>query len=339
MREAITRFLSSLSGLRAPRTISTYEHILVGLEGFCVRRGHAQPSRSDVEAFLARPRADGEARAPASRNQALAAIRVFAAHATREDVLAVDPTDGIPFARAARRDPTYLTVFQLRRLFQIAASSARRRFRERDLALLALLTQAGLRVTELASLDLENVDLDARLLVGVVGKGGTVRSIPLAEETAKLLGGWLAARVDHADRDERAFLVGHHGRRMSIRSVERLFARWRPLLGNMHLHPHLMRHSFITNGIALGGDIVSLQHLAGHESIRSTQRYAHLVDSRRLDAVRRLAVAIPPELVPAPPPASAAQSVAEDAADVADRLPTPASPKVLDHEEPFDDAA
>jgi integrase/recombinase XerC len=330
MRDAISTFLKTLRGLRAPRTITTYERILDEFADFVAARHQDVPNRADVEAFLARPRRDGAPRATSARNQALAAIRVLAEFAAREQLFD-DPTLGVPFARQPRRDRAFLGVFQIRRLFHVAIEEARPRMQERDRALVALLSMAGLRVSELTGLDLQNVDLQSRLLVDVEGKGGTRRTIPLEDDTARIVAAWLAVRPRLAEVDEPALLVARHGRRMSVRSVQRLFEKWSRTM-HVHAHPHLMRHSFITNGLALGGDVVSMQHLAGHQSLRSTQVYAHVVDPRRRDVVRRLAVSIPRELVPT---IDLPGYVVEEATG-----PAPAaSPEKLpiDFEAPFDD--
>lgn len=308
MRELLSSYLAELRGMRARRTVSTYEEILGAFFDFADERGAAlTPSQSDVEVFLARPRHDGEPRAPAARNQALAALRSFARWATRDGHWSSDPTTQIPFAKVPRTDPAFLTVFELRRLFGVARDTARPGLAVRDVAIVAVLSQAGLRVSELVSLDVDQVDAVGRTLASILGKGGTRRDVPLADETLRILRAWLRDRERLAGPDEQALLVHRDGRRMSVRAVQRLFMRWRAVMGTRKkLSPHAMRHSFVTVSLELGADVVVVSDLVAHADLRTTQLYVHLVDPRRRQAVERLAVAIPKDLLPEEPTAATA---------------------------------
>jgi site-specific recombinase XerC len=205
MRDLLPAFLLHLkSQNRSARTMTTYEAILVLFSDATTAR---TPSRIDVEAFLARPCLGGRHRAPATRNLDLAALRAFAKLAVRELGWTTNPTDGIPFVRDAARDPAVLTAPELRRLFSIAAEASRPGERSRNLALLAVLGQLGLRVHELVHLDVEQLDFASATLVGVRGKGGTVHDLPLNTPTVAFLTRWLAERGSIALADEPALFV------------------------------------------------------------------------------------------------------------------------------------
>jgi len=295
MRDHIPAFLDHLAVSRSPRTIKTYGAILASFEDFWPAD---PPGRRDVEAFLARPRRNGSPAAPATRNQELAALRAFASFAARDLGWTANPTEGIPFAREAPRDPPVLSIFEVRRMFTVAAEEADPLVRDRALAILALLSQAGLRVHELVRLDVRQVDLASATLVAVHGKGGSVHDVPLNAPTVSLLAGWLGERAAIADEGEPALFVSRSGRRLSVRSVQRFVSRIRERLGTAkRITPHTLRHTTATLALTLGADLSTVADLLRHSDLNTTRRYLHLVDERRREAVGRLAAAIPAELL------------------------------------------
>jgi len=300
MRDLLDRYLDHLTGVRAARTVSTYKAILIAFFAFLETRafqGRA-PSRSDLEAFLARPRRDGGRRAVTARNQALAALRVFTRWAVRDGGWATDPTDGVPFLREPDRDPAVLSAFELRRLFDLASREAGP-LRSRNLAILALLSQLGLRVRELVDLDVSQVDVPSATLVAVRGKSASSHDLPLNDRTLALIAAWLVERDAIAPADERALLVSSSGRRLSPRDVQRLLAKLRARMGTAkRVTPHTLRHSAATLALSLGVDLATVGELLRHQSLNTTRKYLHLVDERRREAVRKLMIAIPPELTP-----------------------------------------
>jgi len=302
MRTIIETLTLHLRDRRAPRTVKAYASIAAGFFSFTRGGCDNPPAMSDIETFLARPLKDGGRRSAATRNQELAALRAFSAFAIRNLGWATDPTDEIPFGREAPHDPPVLSVFELRRLFIEASKLSRRGERSRALAILALLSQLGLRVHELVALDLGQVDAASVTLVGVRGKGGTVHDLPLNSQTIALLGAWTADRVRIAKPGEHALFVSSRGTRLSVRSVEHLIAGLRVRMGSAkHITPHTLRHSAATLALTLGTDLSTVGELLRHADLNTTRRYLHLIDERRREAVRKLAVAIPPELVPVSP--------------------------------------
>lgn len=301
MPELVPSFLRHLAAQnRSGRTKKTYAAIVTAFFAFIGRpaEGSAAPSRAEVESFLARPLLEGGDRSAATRNQELAALRAFSTFARRELGWVADPTDGIAFLKEQPRDPPVLSVFEIRRLFSLASSSARGWQRERDLAMLALLSQLGLRVHELVALNVAQLDPATATLVDVEGKGGSRHDLPLNPQTLTLLETWLAVRGGRVSPDEPALFVSARGVRVSIRSVERFIERLRRLSGtNKRVTPHTLRHSAATVALTLGTDVATVAELLRHADLNTTRKYLHLVDERKREAVRKLAVAIPPELV------------------------------------------
>lgn len=300
MREHLPAFLRHLAD-RSPRTAATYSAITEAFFAYVETNSAARsPTRADVEAFLARPRKDGGRRSAAGRNQELAALRAFGKFAMRELGWPSLPTDGVPFLREPPRDPAVLTAPELRQIFTAAAEEPSAWRRSRNLALVAILSQAGLRVHEVVALDLAQVDIPSATLVAVLGKGGTVHDLPLNAASLALVLEYITRRAEHAPANQPALFVSREGR-LSVRAVQSIVAGLRKRVGSAKkISPHTFRHSAATLALTMGSDLSTVAELLRHSDLNTTRRYLHLVDERRREAVRRLAAAIPPELVPGP---------------------------------------
>jgi site-specific recombinase XerD len=195
-------------------------------------------------------------------------------------------------------DAVFFTARELQRLFLCANEDASVIARTRNVALLALLSQAGLRVHEVVGLSLAQVDISQEMLVGIRGKGDTVADIPISPEVAVVISRWLNQRSAVAHASENALFVSRLGRRISIRSVERVITKLRSKAGiAKHGSCHSLRHSMATISLELGADIGTISEILRHSSVAITQRYLHCLDGRRRDAVRRLATTIPREVI------------------------------------------
>lgn len=155
----------------------------------------------------------------------------------------------------------------------------------RDRAFLELLYASGLRISELVGIDIDDIELRARL-VKVHGKGSKERIVPFGTKAEKALRGWLAVR--QADPDEQAVFVNYRGERITARSVRRLFDRYvRSAALRSGISPHTMRHSFATHLLNAGADLRAIQELLGHASLSTTQKYTHLNDWQLIEVYRK----------------------------------------------------
>jgi integrase/recombinase XerC len=146
----------------------------------------------------------------------------------------------------------------------------------RDRALFELAYSSGLRLAELAGLDLTGVDV-TRGEVRVLGKGAKERIVPVGAPARAAIATWVVTRAPLAAASERALFIGSHGRRLSSRSIERRLAMWALKQGiAQHVHPHMLRHSFASHVLQSSGDLRAVQEMLGHASIASTQVYTHL---------------------------------------------------------------
>ena len=161
-----------------------------------------------------------------------------------------------------------------------AASDGDQRLLCRDQAMFELFYSSGLRLAELAALDLP--ELAAMLAAGevrVTGKRGKTRIVPVGAAARDALAAWEEVRPQLARQDESALFVGKHGKRLGVRMIELRLAR-RAALANIasagRVHPHILRHSFASHLLQSSGDLRAVQEMLGHGSIASTQVYTHL---------------------------------------------------------------
>jgi len=204
----------------------------------------------------------------------LSSWRAFYRHLQERDASVKDnPCTGLKPPRSTRRLPAVLSPDEAVRLVQIADTDT---LALRDRALFELAYSSGLRLAELAGLDLDRVDLDHGE-VRVWGKGAKERIVPVGAAARAAIRAWLPARATLPGRDPRALFLGRSGARISPRAIERRLADWAVRQGlNQHVHPHMLRHSFASHVLQSSGDLRAVQEMLGHASIASTQVYTHL---------------------------------------------------------------
>jgi integrase/recombinase XerC len=255
-----------------PTTRSAYVRDVALLAGAVAPRDLASLQRADLARTLATLHARGlSGRSLARMLSAWRAFYRFVIGATRkrDD----DPTAGLRPPRSPRRLPDALSPDEAAKLVAIGGEGVLER---RDRALLEFAYSSGLRLAELATLDVDGLDLAAGE-VRVTGKGAKERIVPVGSAAREALGDWLAARVAMARADERALFVGARGARLSRRAIQaRLAVRSLAQGLDRHVHPHMLRHSFASHVLQSSGDLRAVQEMLGHASIASTQVYTHL---------------------------------------------------------------
>ncbi|MFO1305383.1 MAG: tyrosine recombinase XerC [Burkholderiales bacterium] len=208
----------------------------------------------------------------------LSAWRAFYDFAIERDrALGDNPCAGLKAPKSPKRLPAALTPDEAVRLVALDDDD---RWTLRDRALLELAYSSGLRLSELASLDVDGVDLREGF-VRVFGKGSKERVVPVGAAAREAIEAWLAQRASlvdaRVDPHEGALFVGAGGRRISGRTIERRLAAWAVKRGlDRHVHPHMLRHSFASHVLQSSGDLRAVQEMLGHASIASTQVYTHL---------------------------------------------------------------
>lgn len=302
MRRLIHRFLEHMHGERnaSPNTLRKYEEALVRFAEFLGRDylgkdpDAVPPEEVDataVRSFLAALTRDGLAKR--SQAQMLSAVRSLFRFACREGTLAANPAQSVRTPKIPKTLPRHLRPGEIENLLEAPSGAVvtDERLARRDRALLELLYAAGLRVSELVSLDWQAIDLPARVL-RVRGKGNKERMVPFGRPAADALRSWLevweSVRAGTGtDGESEPVFLNFRGGRLSDRSVRNILDRWVDQADVARgVHPHTLRHTFATHLLEAGADLRTIQELLGHSSLSTTQKYTHL-DVERLLAVYR----------------------------------------------------
>ena len=239
-----------------------------------------------VRTFLGELHKRGQARASAARK--LSAVRAFGRYLRREHVTDSEPAALAASPKREQKMPAHLSVEEMKRLLEMPDASVP--LGRRDRAILELFYASGLRLSELVGLDLEDVNLSARM-VRVMGKGRKERLVPFNTSARQAIAAWLKDRallstVGRAATSEPLFLNAR-GSRLTGRSVQRLVARYMSGCSTRFgISPHALRHSFATHLLQYGADLRAIQELLGHVQLSTTQRYTH-VNMAQLQEVYR----------------------------------------------------
>jgi integrase/recombinase XerD len=242
-------------------------------------------TRQDVQAHLGWLARGGLA--PRSQARALSAIRGFHRLLLSERMARADPTDEVDAPRRTRRLPQLLSREEVDRLLA-APRQVRGAAGIRDRAMLELLYATGLRVSELVTLEVNQVDLESRVLLAR-GKGNKERLVPVGAPAADALRAWLGGPRERVLRLRRSrdLFVTPRGRRMTRQGFWKLLARHARAAGIARpISPHKLRHSFATHLLEGGADLRAVQAMLGHADVSTTEIYTHVDRShaRRLHA-------------------------------------------------------
>ena len=216
--------------------------------------------------------------APRSIARTLSAWRSYYAWLARRGVIALNPADGLRAPKRPRTLPKALGIDQAAALLdRPAGSPGNDPLQVRDAAMFELLYSSGLRLSELVSLDWPGgLDLDAGE-VTVTGKRQKTRKVPVGDKARIALEAWLALRPHFEQDAQPALFLGRNGTRLTPRQVQGRLAQWAQRQGaGVHVHPHMLRHSFASHVLQSSGDLRAVQEMLGHASIAATQIYTHL---------------------------------------------------------------
>jgi len=210
----------------------------------------------------------------------LSAIRSFYRYLTREGMLSANPLEKALSPKLDKRLPSFLTIEEMVRLLQAPDLSSP--VGQRDRALMELLYASGLRVSELVSLNLGQIDLDTNE-IRVMGKGSKERMVLMGEPAARALATYLkeGRRLLLGEKRSNAVFVNRYGERLIERRVQKILDGYANAIGiRKRVHPHILRHTFATHLLDGGADLRVVQELLGHANLSSTQIYTHVSKSQ-----------------------------------------------------------
>jgi integrase/recombinase XerC len=293
MDEALADYLLHLSLEKnaSAYTVKSYREDLTQALEFFRGKGGGQTPRPEqlttrlLRAYLAWQHEQGYAKSTVARR--IAALRSWFRFLCRQGVLQANPADGLRGPRQDKKLPHFLSEEDLARLLDTPPADSPLGLRDRSI--LEALYSAGLRVGELAGLNLADVDLDSGLMM-VRGKGKRERLALLGPQARDALQVWLGQR-EHLPRRAKAqdaLYLNKNGTRLTTRSVGRLLEKYLAQAGlDPRASPHTLRHSFATHLLDRGADIRSVQELLGHKSLANTQIYTHVTTHRLRDSYHK----------------------------------------------------
>jgi len=278
--EGYLRFLVAERNL-SPYTLRNYRTDLLAFARYLEQAEGLGPLDIDRQAFrryLARLWEDGVA--PASISRKVSTVHSLYRYLVRDGKLDADPLAGVRGPKQGRRLPTVLTREHVAALIESAEGDAPRALRNR--ALLELMYAAGVRLSEIAGMDVASLDL-GEMTALVRGKGSKERIVLMGKPAAEAMRRYLArGRPKLAAPSEPALFVNRDGRRLSGRSIQQIVRRHALRAGlDQRVFPHLFRHSFATHLLDGGAELRVVQELLGHASANTTQIYTHVTEQQQ----------------------------------------------------------
>lgn len=301
-RDGFLRYMA-LERERSEHTLRAYGSDIGNLYAYAIPRGATTLAGLDLtllRAWLMALQESGLARATLARRSAT--IRSFLTWAVREELIATNPAIRLKSPKREQRLPHILQNNQIERIFKPvpvpqgtpegkAPEPTREQLAlaDRDKLILELLYATAIRVGELVSLDINDVDLDRRTL-RVIGKGNKERTVPFGQPAMNAVDNWLrrARPVLRTDDSGHALLLGRRGKRLDARQARQVVSDALAALGDTAARgPHSLRHSAATHLLDRGADLRAVQEILGHSSLATTQLYTHVSVERLKESYQR----------------------------------------------------
>ncbi len=296
LEQQIDAFAQYLADERraSARTVETYIRDLRSFRDYVREEGLPADARKlDIVAlrgFLASLFGSNQA---STMKKKVSAIRSLFKFLLKRQIIERNPAAALRSPKIAQSLPRFLTVEQAFRVMEAPPKEKKRAkpLKARDQALLETLYGTGVRVSELAGMNIDHCDF-TESEVRVLGKGGKERVVPLGKSAVEAIQAYLPERgvlLERAKQGEPGALwLSRSGRRLSVRQVQNVVRRHGTLgAGRGDLHPHAMRHTCATHLLDAGADLRSIQELLGHSSLSTTQRYTHVSVDRLMEVYDR----------------------------------------------------
>jgi integrase/recombinase XerC len=286
MEKLIEQFLEHLRYERnvSAHTLRNYESDLEQFTHFLAPdRKTKLPDVSEIDhltirEWMASLHADQKKKSSIARK--LAALRTFFQFIVREGVLELNPAKLVSTPKLEKKLPNHLSIEEAIRF--IESPDLDTDLGKRDRAMLELMYATGVRVAELTTLNVADVDFQNQL-IRVTGKRRKQRIVPFGDPAGEAIRNYLGVREKFlfnapvSKRDEDALFLNYQGTRITTRSVGRMVEKYIRICAGMHnISPHALRHSFATHLLDSGADLRDIQELLGHARLSTTQIYTHV---------------------------------------------------------------
>ena len=280
---------------RSPRTIGNYLPVVRDFIGVVTPTGtqeaFRQVDKSLVRAYLRRPGPSGNPPTAPLWNMRLSAIRSLFSYLVETEIVLVNVALQLDRQKVHSTERIPLSFDELHRLVDSVRQKSESSYRSRNMAIVLTLIHTALRVAEVVSLDIAQVDFDHYALLDVRAKGGKRLSVAINDVVAEALQNYLVDRSQlHPAPGETALFLSDRGTRLSIRTVQEFVKRFGGLADiRTPVTPHVLRHSSATRLAELGTPLRVVQEICGHASVTTTERYVHVNGNERRRAIDALA--------------------------------------------------
>ncbi|HHZ68736.1 MAG TPA: tyrosine recombinase XerC [Methylococcaceae bacterium] len=256
-------------------TLINYQRDLKQLTLFCQQKSCKHWSElqySDIRNHIAGRHRQGLSGKSLQRE--LSAVRSFFNYLVKNNYLQINPASYLRAPKASKTLPKTLDVDQINGLLETPAKST---LECRDLAIFEVFYSCGLRLSELTGLNVEDIDSSEQMVTIRHGKGHKSRLVPIGKKALSALKKWLPIRLSLIKNNDPALFLSQHGKRLSNRSVQSRLSQWcQKTHSPVHIHPHMLRHSFASHFLESSQNLRAVQELLGHSKISTTQIYTHL---------------------------------------------------------------
>lgn len=279
MKEQIDRFLRYLEIERdaSKHTLRAYRKDLSEFNAY-VKKRPEDIDLIDVRGFIAQQIKNGLSKTTASRR--LATVRSFIKFLYREGYIKSNPAKLVSNPKMPKLLPRFLSVDDVFSLIErpegIGIIPAR------DRAILELLYSSGLRVSEIAGLNVDDINTREGL-VKVRGKGKKERILPVGSKAIDAIKSYMVEKILSKKKD-RVMFLNRRDTRLSERGIRRIVVKYARMIGlNGPIGPHTLRHTFASHLLQSGADLRVIQELLGHSSLSTTQKYTHIDITHLMD--------------------------------------------------------
>ncbi len=263
------------------RDLEQWQHFLREKYPHCLDNNKLVPEKVGADAIRHWMAELFESHQASSIGRKLAAVRSLYKYLIRRHGFKEDPARQVSAPKLPKKIPIFLDVDDTVHLIQ--SIETKTWLGRRDRAIVELLYSSGLRVGELISLSVQDLDLSEQV-IRVIGKGNKERMVPFGNLAKQALEEYFLVRQTKLAAGEEAVFINKFGKRLSARSIERLLEKLRVKAGIIHkVTPHTLRHSFATHMLNGGADLRSIQELLGHANLSTTQKYTHVTLDRLME--------------------------------------------------------
>ena len=265
------------------RTIKTYQTALIQFLNFVASDKYLNGDplacrRQDLTRFFGTRLEEAQIK-PISAKLSLSAIRIFYQFLIKQGALASNPATGYKIKSVPRKLPTVADEMLIQQLLdqKMPEDAAKARLWVRDKAMFELMYSSGLRLSELAGLNVGDVNFDTGI-VRVLGKGNKTRQVPVGKKALIALQDYLPHRdLWQEQNSEALFISERHGTRLSTRAIQLRLKACAAMAGiELNMYPHMLRHCFASHVLSSSGDLRAIQEMLGHQNISTTQIYTHV---------------------------------------------------------------